>query len=253
LMSTVQMPVVEVRPFKRVDLKGGVVIEGFPSVGLVATIAATYLISSLKLDQIAAMDSAWFPPVSMIYAQKPKFPARIYARAQDKIAVCLSEFTPSVYLDRFIARSILSWTREQKCSMVISPCGVPILEDHGRKRPETLMIHGVGATEAARKRLREADIHLLEFGAVPGVSGALLNEGRWNNFEVIALLVEAYQEIPDARAAAAAVEAIDRILPQIELDVSPLYDEAERIEARLKAIRAQAKPVENPMPPALYG
>jgi uncharacterized protein len=252
-MSTVQMPVVEVRPFKRVNLEGGVVIEGFPSIGLVSTIAATYLISSLKLDQIAAMDSAWFPPVSMIYAEKPKFPARIYARAQDKIAVCLSEFTPSTYLDRFIARSILSWAKEQKCSLVISPCGVPILKQGDRERPETPMIHGVGATEPARKKLREAKIHLLEFGAVPGVSGALLNEGRWSNFEVIALLVEAYHEIPDARAAASIVEAIDKILPQIEVDVSPLYDEAERIETRLKAIRAQAKPVENPMPPALYG
>jgi predicted ATP-grasp superfamily ATP-dependent carboligase len=57
-MPTVQMPVVEVRPFKRVNLMGGVVIDGFPSVGFVSTIAATYLISSLKLDQIAAMDSA---------------------------------------------------------------------------------------------------------------------------------------------------------------------------------------------------
>jgi uncharacterized protein len=188
----------------------------------------------------------------MIYAQKPKFPARIYASAGDKIAICLSEFTPPIYLDRFIARSILSWAREQQCSMVISPCGVPILKDDDRERPKTPIIHGVAATEPARKKIREANIHLLEFGAVPGISGALLNEGRWSNFEVIALLVEAYQEIPDARAAAGTVEAMDRILPQIELDVSPLYDEAERIEARLKAIREQAKPVENPMPPGLY-
>jgi len=85
------------------------------------------------------------------------------------------------------------------------------------------------------------------------VSGALLNEGRWNNLDVIALLVEAYEEIPDARAAAAVVEAIDKLLPQIELDVSPLYSEAERIESRLKVIREQAKPVENPMSSALYG
>lgn len=248
-----QAPTIEIRPFKQMDLTDGVVIEGFPSVGLVTTIAATYLISSLKLDQIAAMDSAWFPPVSMIYAEKPKFPARIYANALHKIAVCLSEFTPPIYLDRFIARSILSWAQEQKCSLVISPCGVPVLEEHAGKRPEPPLIHGVGTTERTRQKLKEADIHLLEFGAVPGVSGALLNEGRWNKLDVVALLVEAYETIPDARAAAAVVEAIDRLLPQIELDVSPLYSEAERIESRLKAIREQAKPVENPMPPALYG
>jgi len=45
---------------------------------------------------------------------------------------------------------------------------------------------------------------------------------------------------------------IDRLLPQIDLDLSPLYSEADRIESRLKAIREQAKPVEKSMPPALY-
>lgn len=243
----------EIRPFKEIDLAGGVVIEGFPSVGLVTTIAATYLISSLNLDQVAAIDSPWFPPVSMIYAEKPKFPGRIYASAQHKIAVFLSEFTPAPYLDRFIAKAILAWAQEQKCSLVITPCGVPMLEERAPAGPEKLLIHGVGTTDRARQRLRNCGMHVLEFGVVPGISGALLNEGRWSNFDLIALLVEAYQGIPDAKAAAAVVEAIDELLPQIRLDVSPLYREAERIESRLKALREQAKPVETPRPPAVYG
>ncbi|MFH0848601.1 MAG: PAC2 family protein [archaeon] len=248
-----EAPMIEIRPFKKIDLAGGVVIEGFPSVGLVTTIAATYLISTLKLDQIAAMDSTWFPPLSMIYAEKPKFPARIYASAEHKIAVCLSEFTPSTYLDRFIAKAILSWAREQKCGLAISPCGVPMLEDRSLQQPEQPLIHGVGSTEAARRKLKDTGVHLLEFGIVPGISGALLNEGRWDNYDVIALLVEAYHEVPDARAAAAIVQAIDKLLPQIELDVSPLHNEAEKIENRLRTLREQAKPVEKPPPTPLYG
>jgi len=248
-----QMPAIEIRPFKQMDLAGGVVVEGFPSVGLVTTIAATYLISSLDLDQIAAIDSPWFPPVSMVYAEKPKFPGRIYASVQHKITVFLSEFTPAPYLDRFIAKAILGWAREQKCSLVISPCGVPMLERRVPGRREKLSIHGVGTTERARQMLRDSGIHVLEFGAIPGISGALLNEGRWSDFDLIALLVEAYQGIPDAKAAAAVVEAIDQLLPQISLDVSPLYREAERIESRLKALRERAKPVEAPRPPAVYG
>ena len=243
----------EIRPFKEVDLAGGVVIEGFPSVGLVTAIAATYLISTLRLDQIAAIDSPWFPPVSMIYAEKPKFPGRIYASAEHKIAVFLSEFTPSPYLDRFIAKALLAWAKEQGCSLVISPCGMPMLEERSVERSGKLLIHGVGTTDHARQMLRSSGIHVLEFGVVPGISGALLNEGRWNNFDVVALLVEAYQGIPDAKAAAAVVEAIDELLPQIRLDVSPLYREAERIESRLKTLRKQAKPVEVSMPPAVYG
>lgn len=253
MRSMIQTPVIEVRPFKQIDIAGGVVIEGFPSVGLVTTIVATYLISNLKLDQVAAIDSAWFPPLSMIYAGKPKFPGRIYASTQHKIAVCLSEFTPPPYLDRFIAKTILAWAREQKCSLVITPCGVPMLEERASGRSEKLVIYGVGTTDLARQKLMDSEIHTLEFGVVPGISGALLNEGRWNNFDVIALLVEAYHDIPDAKAAAAIAEAIDDLLPQIRLDVSPLYREAEQIESRLKTLREQAKPVQTQIPPAIYG
>jgi uncharacterized protein len=248
-----QTPTIEIRSFKEVDLAGGVVIEGFPSVGLVTSIAATYLISTLKLDQVAAVDSAWFPPLSMVYADKPKFPARIYASTEHKIAVFLSEFTPATFLHRSIARTIISWAQQKKCRLVISPCGVPMLEERATERPKKLVIRGVGSTNEARRKLKNANIPSLEFGVVPGVAGSLLNEGRWNNFDVIALLVEAYREVPDPKAAAVAVEAVDDILPEIELDVSPLYDEAERIEARLKIVRQQAKPVENSMPPGVYG
>mgnify|MGYP001033633163 CR=1 FL=1 len=248
-----QTPVVEIRPFKQIDLIGGVVIEGFPSVGLVTTIVGTYLISTLQLDQIAAIDSAWFPSVSMIYAGKPKFPGRIYASQEHKIAVCLSEFSSPPYLHRFIAKAILTWAREQKCSLVITPCGVPMLEERASARPEKLLIYGIGTTEFARQRLRDSAIEQLEFGVVPGISGALLNEGRWNNFDTIALLVEAYQGIPDAKAAAAIVEAMNKLLPQIRLDVSPLLNEAEQIESRLKTLREQARQVETQAPPAVYG
>ncbi|HEC95172.1 MAG TPA: proteasome assembly chaperone family protein, partial [Thermoplasmatales archaeon] len=35
---------VELIEFEKVDLKGGTVIAGFPSIGLVSTVAANYLI-----------------------------------------------------------------------------------------------------------------------------------------------------------------------------------------------------------------
>jgi uncharacterized protein len=187
----------------------------------------------------------------MIYQQKPKFPARIYASTNPKIAVCLSEFTMPALLDRFIARSILAWAKSQKCSLVISPCGVPSMEEEEGERKEMVMF-GVGSTDRTRQMLKSKGVPLLQYGVVPGITGALLNEGKWNSSDVIALLVEADPEIPDARAAATVVEAIQKLLPHLNLDVSPLYEEAERIEARLKTLREQAKPAQSPNRPAPY-
>ncbi|TLZ50164.1 MAG: hypothetical protein E6K18_07430 [Methanobacteriota archaeon] len=58
------MAEIDVRKFKDVDLKGGTVFAALPSVGLVSTIAATYMISALKMDQIMALDADDFPPPS---------------------------------------------------------------------------------------------------------------------------------------------------------------------------------------------
>lgn len=127
-----------------------------------------------------------------------------------------------------------------------------MLEEEENLQRGGVVIQGVGSTDRTRQMLKDNGISQLDFGVVPGITGALLNEGRWTAADVIALIVEAYSEIPDARAAAAMVEAIDKLLPQIDLNVSPLYAEAEKIESRLKTLREQAKPAQSPIRPTPY-
>ncbi len=103
---------IDIRKYKDINLRDGVVLDGFPSVGLVSSISASYLISSLQLDQIAVLDSEHFPPVSLVYEGKPKFPARIHASENHKMAVFSAEFTPNPSLDRAIGRKILSWAKD---------------------------------------------------------------------------------------------------------------------------------------------
>src|SRR5512136_101950 len=105
---------IEIKKFKDMNLEGGTIIEGSPGVGLVSSIAATYLIDFLKLDQICAFDSEAFPPTSMIYASKPKFPARIYASDKYKIGVFLTEFSPLPSMAKSIAMKLMEWCKEQK-------------------------------------------------------------------------------------------------------------------------------------------
>jgi uncharacterized protein len=237
---------IKVYKYKDMDLEGATIIEGFPTVGLVSSIAANYLIGALALDQITALDSHAFPPVSMVYASKPKFPARIYADAQWKVAVFLSEFTPSPQLARPLAHTILMWAKENKCSMIVTSEGLPV----GHKKGE-IHVYAVGSTPHARELCKKNGIPQLETGIITGVTGVLLNEGRIRGFDIISLLVEVVPDMPDARAAAKIVEAIDRLLPQISIDVTPLYREAETIEGRIRVLRDQAKPATIPL--QMYG
>src|SRR5881392_2551975 len=57
---------VELRTIKEVDMKGGTVVAAFPSVGLVSTITATYLITTLPTDQVTALESPDFPSISQM-------------------------------------------------------------------------------------------------------------------------------------------------------------------------------------------
>jgi len=240
---------IELREFKKMKLNGATIIDGFPSVGLVNTIAANYLVAALNLDQIVALDSDRFPAVSMIYANKPKFPARVYASEELKTVVFLSEFRILPHLYRPLAKTLLNWAKEQRCSLIISPVGYPVELLSISEEP---VVQGVGSTDRARERLISNGIKQLSIGIIPGISGLLLNEGRWANFDVISLIIPIQPDIPEVKAAVKAVEIIDKLIPEIEVDVAPLYQEAERIAERLKVLRKQAKPIESQPPWGVY-
>lgn len=243
------MKKVEIIKFKDADLRGATVIDGFSTVGLVGSIVANYLIHALKLDQIAALDSPDFPPVSLIYASKPKLPARIYTDEKLKLAIFLSEFTPPPKLARPIAEAIFSWAKENGCSRIISPEGIPPIEE---EKPEKV-VYGVGSNDSIREELKRLEIAQLERGIISGVSAVLLNEGRKTGFDVICLLVKTHPGLPDAEAAAKIIEKIVRLVPSIKVDIKPLYEEAKRIEEYLKMLREQAKPSEPEVPSRMYG
>lgn len=237
---------IEIRKFKDINLENGTVIEGFPGVGLVSSIIATHLIDLLKLDQICALDSEAFPPTSIIYAKKPKFPARIYASNKYKIGVFLAEFTPSPELHRPIAKKLMEWCKEQKCKRIITTEGLPLQMEckTTEKNKIQTKVHGIGSSEKARKELSDLKIDQLEAGIIYGVAGVLLNEGRWHNFDVIALLADACPDIPDATAAAKIIEAIDKLIPEIKIESKPLYERAKKFEQQIKNMRKQVEPLQ---------
>lgn len=264
------MEEIKVYELKKMDLKGATVIDGFPSVGLVSSIVANYLINFLKLTQIGIMDSVYFPTVSLVRDAEPLNPVRIYAGEKitsaegesDQIVAFISEFQPPPNLVKPIAHTMLDWAEEQRCKLLISPEGLVIdkgedeeegevsedekitSEEEGTD-DEAVDVYGIGSTIKARDLLKSHDIALFTEGVITGVAGVLLNEGKSRDFQVISIMAEAHPDYPDARAAAKVIETIDKMLLHIQLDAKPLYIEAEKIEGQLKSIHAQAKPAKS--------
>ena len=240
------MPSVDVVDLKKVDLRNAVVIDGFPSVGLVSSIVANYLIALLKMEYIAVLDSDAFPTLSLIRNGEPLGPARIYARpdlkdGEQQIVVFSTELQPSASLLRDIGTAILDFAIAQRCKLVISAGGLIIeREEDGEHEKGEVAVYGIGSTESAQELLKRADAEPFVEGVISGTAGVLLNEGRRRGFDVVTLLAEARPDSADAGAAALILAAIDQMILHMNLNVEPLCKEAERLEAQLKILHRDA-------------
>jgi uncharacterized protein len=97
---------------KEINIEGGVVLDGFPSTGLVNAIASECLIRSVGTELVAVLDSPEFPPVSLINNHIPQFPARLYVNEGLKISFFISELNIHPELQKIVAKTVLEWTIE---------------------------------------------------------------------------------------------------------------------------------------------
>ncbi len=238
------MSEIEIFELKKTDLRNAVVIDGFPSVGLVSSIVANYLIALLKMEYVAVMDSDLFPTVSLIRGSEPLGPARVYARprlkdGEQQVVVFSTEIQPSAQLLRPLGTAMIDFTIAQKCKMVISAGGLIVErgeEEEAEDAGGEVAVYGIGSTDAAQELLKEADAEPFLEGVISGTAGVLLNEGKRRHVDVITLLAEARPDVADARAAALILAAIDQMVLHMNLNVEPLCKEAERLEAQLKVL-----------------
>ncbi|MEE9268114.1 MAG: PAC2 family protein [Thermoplasmata archaeon] len=239
---------VHIHLFKEVDLRDSVLIDGFPSVGLVSSIVANYLVDLLDLEQVGVVDSSQFPTVALVKGGVPLHPVRIYAGGQEtggrKVVIFISEFQPAATMIKDIADAMLDWAEAQGCSLLVCPEGLILDRESGTQ--ERVSVYGVGSTAATTTMLKDSEIPIFEEGVITGVAGVLLNEGRKRGFDVISVLSEAHPDFPDARAAARVIETVDKVLLKMGLDTKPLYDEAGRIEQQLKSVNRRALEAQRP-------
>jgi len=256
------MDEIKIYDYKKMDLRDAVVVEGFPSVGLVSTIVANYIVTVLNLDLLGVMDSPFFPTVSVIRGGEPFSPVRFYGgdiepgrRDSKKIVVFLSEFQPPSTLIKGITTTLLDWAQDNRCAYLISPEGLIVERPEGSEVKEKLLF-AIGSTEHVKETIQANGIPIFQEGLISGIPGVLLNEGKRRNFDVFCILSETHENLPDARAAARIIEVMNALIPEMGLDPAPLYKEASVLEERMKEYQKMSKPggkrTTTPLP-SMYG
>jgi len=217
---------------------GATVLTSFPSAGLAATVAALYIVRTLKLPRIGTLESPDAPPVAVIQSGEVQPPVRVYGRAD--LAVVLSEFPPTLGATAALSRAILDGAEARKARTLLCLEGVvphPTGDEDGEASGETVWAATSRRDDASGRIVEAGRLRRLEDGVIGGVSGAILVGGLHRPLPIAALLVSARDTagFPDHRAGAAMIEALDRILPELKIDTGPLRSQAEMIERALRA------------------
>jgi uncharacterized protein len=248
------------REIEPLDCSRSMVIVSFPTTGLVGTLAAGYMVRSLKLKRVGTFSSERFVPTAVILDGIPSPPVRMFgvkrACAPDElcneIIVIMSELPIPLDMVKPMSEAILNWCKGKNTNMIVALEGanVPLLPDQEPK------VYGVGTTDKAKNLIKKHDIEPLNEGMVGGVSGTLLYEGEASGKNVLCLMAEANIQLPGAMGAAKLVEIISRMLPELKIDPKPLFEEAKEMEEQIKTAlkAAQPQPPEDrEVPPGIYG
>lgn len=233
-------PKIRIRELKELELEGGYLIDGFPSVGFSSAIATESMIHTSQFELGGVIDSESFPPISVVKDGKPNFPTRIFVNENLKVGIFLSYLTLDQSLHRVTAKTMLSWAKKHKIKLIVS--SVAIKSPNGNEE----MI-GIGSTESARNKVKEAGLKILEHGTVPGIPGMLLNEGSISGQDVIVIIFHTDGQGPDFKSSAQLCMAMSKLIPGATCDISSLQKEAEKAEITIKEAQEESKNLKDSM------
>jgi len=217
------LKIVESEPIPRQT----VMINGLPDVGLVGLLAASHIISSLKLNEVGAIESDLLPPMIVLHGGLPKAPLRIFAG--HGLAVVISETVIPGSLIRPLANTLVEWAVANNARLMVSLGGMAV---SNRQDIDTPKVFAALSAKSVESQLNGA-AEVLEEGYIVGAYGLLLRNCAQASIPAITLLTQSHYNYPDPEAAAAALTAVNKILG-LKIDPSELLKRGEEIRLRSK-------------------
>ena len=208
------------------------VLIGFPGSGLVGSIALQYLVEQMEFEQIGAITSKYFPPVTLMTRGVINAPVRLYEK--DHLAAIISDVPIHPMICYEVANGILDWLTKFGIREVTTIAGIITNEPDKR-------VFGVATSRRVLERIEEETI-VLPMGSISGIAASILTECKIRDIPGIGLLGETVNT-PDPRSSAATIEVLNKIYG-LELDVQPLLEQAVEIEAAMAQIAEQVQETE---------
>ena len=190
-----------------IENENAMVIACFPSVGMVSSIVAHYLIDHLDLEFVGGLVDDRLPALAMINQGVPLPPIRAYAgkpkcsiEGCDQVILLMSEMVVPESLVHKIVWALFEWSKKHellagvvvdafsKGGMKSGMDGVePVVE---YEDTDAIDVVGIGCNETVRSMLKEMDIPLLETGVIRGMNAGILSEASRRGLGTMSIMVE---------------------------------------------------------------
>ena len=213
--------------YKKNNFSGYTLIEGFPGMGLVGTIAVKYLVEKMKMEQIGYIDSNIFTPIIRIHAGIPVRPARIYADKKRKICVLIAEQVIPKEHTYIASKKTIEWIKSQGIKELISLSRIQAAPETKSKE----VIYGISANEKCKPILKKFGITEIGEGITTGVTAFMLLELKNSKIKAISILGNV-KIAADYKAAAEVLKKLNKVM-NFKLDVEPLLKEARETEKKV--------------------
>jgi len=235
---------------KKVELNNPILIEGFPGLGMVGSIATKYLIKELKAEKVGTMYSPHFPYHVIVNKKggvrllRAEFYALKNESGKNDFIFLTGDSQAQTIEGQFeVANTILDFAEEKNVKTIITIGGY---RNEFERKPK---IVAVSTTPELFEQAKKAEALPSEAGTpIVGTAGLLLGLAKFRNVDALCLLGETKGYLPDPKTAKGIIEVLQKML-EITVDLKGLdkdIEKSKQILGRMQDIeKRRAKYMQN--------
>ena len=209
----------------KLKLNKPVFVLGFPSVGLVGSIATTFL-TKKGFRLVGTFKSSRIAPVAAIHDYMPQPPIRIMVSEKLNMVCFVSEISIPMTLSQEMADVILNLYKKLNARMMVILGGIALGESEN-------VVYFIPSTTKMKKLAIDRRIgKMIKDGATTGVTALLLTYTYLKGVNALTLLSEANPDFGDPKASSNVLKALSKLL-EINIDTKELDKEAKELAATL--------------------
>jgi len=235
---------------KKVELNNPILIEGFPGLGMVGSIATKYLIKELKAEKVGTMYSPHFPYHVIVNKKggvrllRAEFYVWKNESGKNDFIFLTGDSQAQTIEGQFeVANTILDFAEEKNVKTIITIGGY---RNEFERKPK---IVAVSTTPELFEQAKKATALPSEAGTpIVGTAGLLLGLAKFRNVDALCLLGETKGYLPDPKTAKGIIEVLQKML-EITVNLKGLdkdIEKSKQILGRMQDIeKRRAKYMQN--------